>query len=265
MKKRRFTQSNKIKLFLEKLVKSNVFFYKCAFILKTFFLEKFFYESDLDGLKKIKFKKKTNCVDIGSNVGQSIEFFKNHFNKIYGFEPYKENYEFLKRRYDKNKNIIIKNFGLSNIESKRKLFVPIYKKISLHQSSSFYKNEAIKTLKEFLNINKNEIKFMTETVKSKRFEKLNIKNFSFVKIDAEGHEFEILKGFGKLLHKDVVILIENSTRSFRKCQRYLSKKKFKPYSFENNYFKKVNLNSLNVYFFKINSKYVNKENFYVYK
>lgn len=262
MKKRRFTQQNKFKLFIEKFVKSNVLFYKSASILKTYFFKKFFYESDLDGLKLIKFKKSSTCIDVGSNVGQSIEVFKHYFSKIYGFEPYSKNYQFLKKRYINKKNIIISNLALSDKKKIKKLYIPIYKKIELHQSSSFYKNEALNTLSEFLNLEKKKINFKVRKITSIRFDNLKIKKFSFLKIDAEGHEYEILRGFGNLLRNDIVILVENSSRSFRKCRKLLEKKDFYPYSFQNNSFKRIDLNSLNVYFFKKKSKYMIQKYFY---
>ena len=93
---RRFTQHSPAKLLLEKIVKSNVYFYKLSFEIKKH-MGSLFHEEDLDGIDHIDFGTRTACIDIGANVGQSIEVFRKRFSTIYAFEPNPGNFNSSKR------------------------------------------------------------------------------------------------------------------------------------------------------------------------
>ena len=114
MKLQRYTQQSKLKLLLEKLVKSNVIFYKIAFIIKEKLLGSLFYEEDLKGLDFLSINRNNACIDVGANVGQSIEYFKSRFKKVYAFEPNPKNFIILKEKYKNIKNISIFNFSLGD-------------------------------------------------------------------------------------------------------------------------------------------------------
>lgn len=251
MKVKRYTQQSFLKLILEKLVKSNIIFYKIAFVIKEKLLDNLFYEEDLNGIELLKISQNKSCIDVGANVGQSIEYFKNKFRKVYAFEPNPKNYKFLKRKYKKNKNILIFDFALGNKTEKKILFIPFWRHlISLHHTASFYKNECYSTLKEFLNLKKSSITFKTAKVKVTEMNKFYFKNISFIKIDAEGYEKEILLGMKRILkNKNITLLIENSSRSFNFCKKFLKNYGYEPFSFRNNKLTRTNVNkSLNVYF-----------------
>lgn len=252
---RRFTQHEGVKLYLEKLVKSNIYLYKIAFWIKILFLEKFFYEQDLKGIDYLKIKNQ-NCIDIGANVGQTIEFLRKRFQTIYAFEPYYKNYNFLKLRYKSIKSIRLFNFALSNKSGKRLLYIPIVNNVELHQSASFYKQECYKTLKEFLKVKKEKIRFKKSYVIFKKMNTFKFRNISLIKIDAEGHEYEILSGMKKYLKKDLVIVLEQSQRSFNKASKILRHYGFKAYKFSKDKFSINTKGALNVYFIKNKKKFL---------
>ena len=80
--------------------------------------------------------------------------------------------------------------------------------------------------------------------------KFYFKNISFIKIDAEGYEKEILLGMKRILkNKNITLLIENSSRSFNFCKKFLKNYDYEPFSFRNNKLTRTKVNkSLNVYF-----------------
>ena len=222
---RRFTQHNKLLLFIEKFVKGNVLIYKIAFYIKNNFLRNYFHESDLYGLKLIKNNnKKKLIVDIGANVGQSIDFFKMNFkNRIYAFEPNLLLKKKLLLKFKKFKNVKFFFHAISDTNTFKIFYIPIYKGISLHHCASFEKKEIYSTLKEFLKIKKNDINFKTIYIKTKSLDSLNINPF-IIKIDCEGHELSILKGMKNTLKKRPILFIENSKSNFLLLQKILYKK-----------------------------------------
>jgi len=90
-KLKRYTQESGYKLILEKIVKSHPITYKIAFFIKRKFLGSLFAEDDLKGIELLKIDPKSSCIDIGANIGQSIEYFKTKFFSIHAFEPNKDN------------------------------------------------------------------------------------------------------------------------------------------------------------------------------
>jgi FkbM family methyltransferase len=258
MKAIRYTQQSKIKLILEKLVKSNVIFYKIAFEIKEKILGSLFHEEDLDGIKYLKVDKTTHtCIDIGANVGQTIEYLKTRFKKVYAFEPNIQNYNYLKKKYKRNNKIAVFNYALGEKKEKKNLFIPYWKNfICLHHSASFFKDECYSTLKEFLNIDRSSLSFKKTIVNVEKLDKFNFNNVSLIKIDAEGSEKSILIGMKKYLKSsNLSLLIENSPRSFKFCKKFLKTYGYEPLVYRNSKFSKKSVSkALNVYFFKKQSR-----------
>lgn len=248
MSTRRYTQHSKGKLFLEKLVKSNVYFYKATFELKKR-LGSLFHEEDLAGIDQLDLPADAVCVDIGANVGQSIEFFKKRFKHIHSFEPNPELADYLDKKYTK-RGIKIYPYAIGKESAEGILHIPTYRGIVLHHTASFIKDECYDTLNEFLNIPKDKVQFIERPVYIRRLDDFNIENIKFIKIDAEGYEKEVAQGLGEVLNKEIVLLIEKSDRSYPFLLEYLSKFGFHPSAFQNNKFTTVDESTLNVYWTK---------------
>lgn len=154
------------------------------------FLKNFFKENKIN-----------NYFDIGANNGSNISIYQLALNikKIYAFEPGKEAYRFLQKQYSNNKNILIYNQALSNINEHRKFYD--YK---INSQSSFYK---IKDKNSFLS--KLNAEYNVETLSLDTFcEKNNISNIDFIKIDAQGEDYNILLGMNLLLKKKKIKLLK---------------------------------------------------------
>jgi len=245
---RRYTQHSRIKLWLEKLVKSNVYFYKASFEIKKH-LGSLFHEEDLSGIDKLGFSGTENCIDIGANVGQSIEFFKNRFRKIYAFEPNPGNFEYIKKKYDKG-NVEAFPFAIGSRSESNTLHVPYYKGVALHHTASFIREECYDTLGEFLNIPREKIRFKEFLVETRRLDSFEFENVALIKVDAEGYEKEVIQGFGEILNTDVIMIIEKSNRSYDFVKDYLGNYGYKGYAFSNGSFGGVSEDTLNVYWSK---------------
>ena len=140
---------------------------------------------------RLKGEKFNTVIDVGAYIGQYSKFYNYLFPtaKIYSFEPIRKNFVRLK----KIKGINPFNFALGDKTKKDFIKVPSWD----GGDGTFIPNENNKNWEE-------------KETEIKRFDTLGIKIESpcFLKIDVEGYEFNVLKGFGKLLDKVDIIEVE---------------------------------------------------------
>ena len=143
-------------------------------------------------------KKEIVFVDIGTNVGNYVEFVNKIFKikTLYCFEPQidliknLEEISYVRKKY-------IFPFALSNINKIKKFY-----HYDISSQSGFYKNT--KGYGSLQKIKK------TSNVKTKVFDNIFNKNqpIDFCKIDAEGEDYNILKGMRKNLKKGNIKLLK---------------------------------------------------------
>jgi FkbM family methyltransferase len=193
---------------------------KLILLLLSFF--DFFHQK-----KIIKFLSKNDLTkidilfDVGAHKGESINLFLSNMSvrKIISFEPSPINFlqlENIREHYLKKFNkteILIENIGLGS-ENKEINFKQFEESSSstmkeINEESSYFKKKfnllnfftkekkiyknlkvKIKTLEDYMNLN-------------------NIDKISFLKIDTEGYEYEILKGLKKKIQLVDMIMFEH--------------------------------------------------------
>jgi FkbM family methyltransferase len=138
-------------------------------------------------------------IDVGSNKGQTIDFFLKHFGnpRIYGFEPNRELYLELCKKYAHNQNISIANCGVSN-----QLGTLLFKETVTNETSTFeelnYDSEYLKMKSRVLGVKPEQLVKKTYEVEvvalSDFIKKEQINSIDVVKIDTEGHEYKCLLG-----------------------------------------------------------------------
>jgi len=140
---------------------------------------------------RLKGEKFNTVIDVGAYIGQYSRVYRYLFPeaKIYSFEPIKKNFERLK----KIEGINPFNFALGDKTKKARIKVPGWE----GGDGTFLPNEVNENWEE-------------EETEIKRFDTLGIKieRPCFLKIDVEGDEFNVLKGFGRLLNKVDIIEVE---------------------------------------------------------
>ena len=214
------------------------------YILSIF--DRLYQKKIIKELKKI-FNKKIDIVfDVGAHKGEFIKLIINNFktNKIYSFEPSKKNFTILKNKISNKKininYIFLNNFGLGEY-NELKNFKQMLESSSSTLSEINTNSKYFKRKKFLLNFGIKS-KFFEETIvnikdgfsfiKEKKIEKIDL-----LKIDTEGHEFFVLKGFGENLKKIKVIFFEHhydnmiiKNYTFSDIHNYLIQKNFKAYS-----------------------------------
>jgi protein O-GlcNAc transferase len=171
-----------------------------SYCIKEF---KRFYEEDLLNYLCKTFPKHENIIDIGANIGNHSLFFSTYFDckKVYAFEPFEKNINLFRENLKdalENNRCILYDTALSDKEETKILYNSEHENyggLSLHkQAKSFVVEEKInvKTLDSF-----------------------DISDVSFIKIDVENHENEVLIGGRETIMKyKPVICLENSNHFF---------------------------------------------------
>ena len=169
-------------------------------------------------------KKKLNVnifFDIGSHMGTYTDFI----NKIYPncksflFEPQSKIFAKITEKYLKNENIKVFNLAISDTENKQSLY------LNMHDLTSTLSN--FNEQSSYLNLKAKlygtDIKNMshgTELVQTITLKKFiinnNLNKIDLIKIDTEGHEFNVLKGL-----EDKIDIINNVLIEFHHRKLFL--------------------------------------------
>lgn len=200
-----------------------------------------FYSKIIDFIDKYYHHKRINkfcrsykiriLVDVGAHKGEFISNFIKDIpiKKIYAFEPQKNIFDYLKNKFSKNKRFILRNCAISNKNGFKKIKINKLTSTSslskLNKASFFFKfkNILIPTIDRFQKIE-------TKTI-DKVFIKKSLRS-SLLKIDVEGHEWEVLMGAKNSIQSFNYIIIEKQMfnlykiSDFEKSHRYLVKNGF---------------------------------------
>ena len=180
-------------------------------------------------------------VDIGAHRGETIDFFLENFKikKILAFEPNLSLFKYLNNKKKKfDKKVILLNFGVGLKKSTKILNIMADSSSStinaINRKSDYYKRKM-----KFLSIFFSQ-KFLTKKQKisvnnlSYFIKKNNFKNIDILKIDAEGYEYNILKGINNLDFKKIKFiyfehhydLMIKKGYKFSQINEFLNKKNF---------------------------------------
>ena len=142
--------------------------------------------------------KESVCIDIGANIGNHSLYFSDYYRKVYSFEPSAKIFNVLSLNSKLVDNIQCFNFGCSNEDKTTLLY-----SISTNRGGSFISSEEKEGETE-----KIEVKTLDATLQ-------DIDNVGLIKIDVEGHEYEVLEGAEKTIRDNMpIILFEQHENNF---------------------------------------------------
>ncbi|MDA7552964.1 FkbM family methyltransferase [Candidatus Pelagibacter sp.] len=169
----------------------------------------------IDQLKRVFSNEKTiSLIDIGAHKGEYVSSIIKNFNinNVYCLEPNFKVFKILENNVSSNEKIKLFNFGASN-NSGNILFNENIETSSssineLNKNSNYYKKKFF--LLNFLGLNEvtKQIEIKVVTL-SDFFEENNINKIDLLKIDTEGHEFQVLSGLKDKMHMINLIHIEH--------------------------------------------------------
>ncbi len=147
-----------------------------------------FYEIDIVNtiMSSLDFDPQENtCLDIGANIGNHSVQFNNYFNKVIAFEPQLRNFKILKLNTDPYDSISAYNYGLSSKNEEAVINIPY--------GNSGGASHVVPT--------SSKNKFYSEQIQLRVYDDEFDEQISFVKIDVEGNELEVMKGMKNTIQK----------------------------------------------------------------
>jgi FkbM family methyltransferase len=137
-------------------------------------------------------------VDVGANSGLYSLYLSRKFKKVYAFEPVAELYDRLLK--SKLKNTQVFNVALSENNEDKTLYIPVSDKTTKNTEASLV-NRADNAIVKKVNI------------ACRTLDSFDITDLSFMKIDVEGHELEVIKGSTETIKKySPTLLVEIEQR-----------------------------------------------------
>tara|TARA_Y100000992_G_scaffold54029_1_gene32395 strand:- start:529 stop:1239 length:711 start_codon:yes stop_codon:yes gene_type:complete len=176
-------------------------------------LDKFLHQPKiLNALKNIT-KEINIYIDVGAHKGTYTDLIMKNFKtkKVLMFEPQDRIFNFLKNKYKDNKNITIFNKALS--EKKETLQFNFNKHDLTSSLSTLDTNNSYLKLKaklfgtDTMGMIEKRIDIETTSLYS-IMEDISLEKVDLLKIDTEGHEFEVIKGIKDKIKNIKLILVE---------------------------------------------------------
>ena len=185
-------------------------------------------------------KNKVNIdlfIDVGAHKGTYTDLILNNFKvkKILMFEPQKNIFDLVNKKYKKFRKIKVFNNIISDTESMQTIYINRHD-LTSSLTKLNYNNKYLKVKAKLFGSNLNEMINDFYKIKSLKLSNIILKNkfkqVDLLKIDTEGHELQVLKGLGKLIKKVNYLLIEFHNDKIyqnyhpKKIHNYLIKNKF---------------------------------------
>ena len=174
-------------------------------------------------------------IDIGAHKGEFLENMLKieKVNSFYAFEPQKDIFDVLNKKFSNNKKIMLLNYAVDKEITNKNLQINKFSMTSslaeINEKSLYlkFKNFLTRSKSNFVD----EYEVQTNTV-DKIFEGINLKK-TLLKIDVEGFEINVLKGSQTKLKEIPFILLENQfgnhykNYNFNEIIKLLSHQNFK--------------------------------------
>ena len=176
-------------------------------------------------------------IDIGAHKGEFLENMLKieKVNSFYAFEPQKNIFKELNKKFSKNEKITLFNFAMDKEITNKKLKI---NKLSMTSSLAEINEKSLYLkIKNFLTFSRSnfedEYEIQTNTV-DKIFENIGLQK-ALLKIDVEGFEMNVIEGSQMKLKEIPFILLENQfgnhykNNNFKDIINILSKQNFEIY------------------------------------
>tara|TARA_B100000579_G_scaffold37019_1_gene25877 strand:+ start:1448 stop:2191 length:744 start_codon:yes stop_codon:yes gene_type:complete len=230
------------------MIKDIEYIFKKIFLSEKFLLKKRLkraiqnnYEKELSIVDHFKDKSK-EAIDVGVYRGVYSYKLAKEFNKIHSFEPNPLLYPYLKKYLTQIiPNMTLYNYALSNKNEIANLKIP-------RRGKSIFKNNIEEIYKlgcATIHENNNFEKYNNYEVQCKKLDDvINDKEISFIKIDVEGHELNVIEGAINIINKyKPTLLVEIEEKHTKKpvlnTINKIMKYGYKVYFLENDQIKEI--------------------------
>lgn len=154
----------------------------------------------LNNLSKI-IKENSTVIDIGAHTGNMSVAYSLFAKQVLAFEPNPATYEILELNAQLNSNILPFNYAISDEEGP----------LTFHYSDQGFCNGGFATRTDYgIGVTGHTVPIDVWGINFEKFIKdnnIDLGNVSLIKIDAEGHDKDILKTLTNVIHKHKPVLI----------------------------------------------------------
>ena len=191
------------------------FFFPEGFLLKRR-LQRSIKRSDEQEINLVKkfIKSGTDSIDVGVYRGVYSYEMSKYSEKVHSFEPNPIIFKYINKNLKKFiKNIHLYNFALSNQNKTMNLKIPIRNSNSNKEIFEEYYEMGKATIHNENNFeNYENFEIQTKTIDELSFDN----KISFIKIDVEGHELEVIEGAKNTIKRDKPILLVEIEKQYTK-------------------------------------------------
>ena len=191
------------------------FFFPEGFLLKRR-LQRSIKRSDEQEINLVKkfIKSGTDSIDVGVYRGVYSYEMSKYSEKVHSFEPNPIIFKYINKNLKKFiKNIHLYNFALSNQNKTINLKIPIRNSNSNKEIFEEYYEMGKATIHNENNFENYE----NFEIQTKKIDELNFDNkISFIKIDVEGHELEVIEGAINTIKRDKPVLLVEIEKQYTK-------------------------------------------------
>lgn len=228
------------------------FFFPEGFLLKRR-LQRSIKKSDEKEINLVKtfIKSGTDSIDVGVYRGVYSYEMSKYSEKVHSFEPNPIIFKYIEKNLKKFiKNIHLYNFALSNQSKTINLKIPIRNSNSNKEIFEEYYEMGRATIHNENNFeNYENFKIKTKTIDELSFDN----KISFIKIDVEGHELEVIEGAKNTIKNDKPILLVEIEKQYTKKEvaesiNFINSLGYKSYFFDKKDLKSTTeLNNLDLF------------------
>ena len=170
-------------------------------------------EQEINLVKKF-IKSGTDSIDVGVYRGVYSYEMSKYSEKVHSFEPNPIIFKYINKNLKKFiKNIHLYNFALSNQNKTINLKIPIRNSNSNKEIFEEYYEMGKATIHNENNFENYE----NFEIQTKKIDELNFDNkISFIKIDVEGHELEVIEGAKNTIKRDKPVLLVEIEKQYTK-------------------------------------------------
>ena len=170
-------------------------------------------EQEINLVKKF-IKSGTDSIDVGVYRGVYSYEMSKYSEKVHSFEPNPIIFKYINKNLKKFiKNIHLYNFALSNQNKTINLKIPIRNSNSNKEIFEEYYEMGKATIHNENNFENYE----NFEIQAKKIDELSFDNkISFIKIDVEGHELEVIEGAKNTIKRDKPVLLVEIEKQYTK-------------------------------------------------
>lgn len=170
-------------------------------------------EQEINLVKKF-IKSGTDSIDVGVYRGVYSYEMSKYSEKVHSFEPNPIIFKYINKNLKKFiKNIHLYNFALSNQNKTINLKIPIRNSNSNKEIFEEYYEMGKATIHN----ENNFANYENFEIQTKKIDELSFDNkISFIKIDVEGHELEVIEGAINTIKRDKPVLLVEIEKQYTK-------------------------------------------------